>query len=208
MGCNWSKRYDSKDLNDSSHYQSAECDFDYASEKIDQIFEATIQTPALYVDAATSPFWSRKSAGVNVSAGDIPEWEGTGESFENKVKDKSEVLKSTFKQIEVLRVDSPVSYQILHVNTSPITPNQFIVEQPLIKSLTNERNRELSNILECRICAKPAKGYCIHCGLKRLCKECYKETHTEGDRHAFIPYKMTDKINISSVKKIPMQLLE
>lgn len=207
MGCNWSKRFDLKDPHPSSYYLSNESDSDCTYE-IDQVFEATPTTTVLYVDAATSPFWSQKSAGVNVSAGEIPDWEGTGDSFGNEIKDQQELLEDPVKEIDILPISSSDSIEICHANTSPFIQTQSISEHPWFKSLTKERSRELSNVLECRICSKPAIGYCINCRLKRLCKECYENTHNDENRHVLMLYKITDKIDIFPFKKNHKHLLE
>ena len=202
MGCNWSKRDDSKDPQQNLYNESeSESESDYVSNEIDKIFVATSKSAVLCVDAATSPFWSRRSAGVNVSAGEIPDWEGTGDSFGKDERSKTEISEITAAEAEAeMPESSPDSPTIQHINTSPVVSVQSITELPLFKSLTHEKSRIFSNVLECNMCSKQAKGYCINCGLKRYCKDCYDENH-DGLKHVFMNYKVNGKIDISSIIK-------
>lgn len=200
MGCNWSKRVDSKDPQQNLYNES---ESDYVSNEIDKIFVATSKSAVLCVDAATSPFWSRRSAGVNVSAGEIPDWEGTGESFGNDERSKTEISDITVPEAEIAE-SSPDSPTIKHINTSPVVTVQSITELPLFKALTQEKSRIFSKVLECSICSKQAKGYCISCGLKRYCKDCYDENH-DGLKHVFMNYKVNGKIDISTIRKRSME---
>lgn len=200
MGCNWSKRVDSKDPQQNLYNES---ESDYVSNEIDKIFVATSKSAVLCVDAATSPFWSRRSAGVNVSAGEIPDWEGTGESFGNDERSKTEISDITVPEAEIAE-SSPDSPTIKHINTSPVVTVQSITELPLFKALTQEKSRIFSKVLECSMCSKQAKGYCINCGLKRYCKDCYDENH-DGLKHVFMNYKVNGKIDISTIRKRSME---
>ena len=195
MGCNWSKRNDSKE-SQQNLYNESESESDYVSNEIDKIFVATSKSAVLCVDAATtSTFWTRRSAGVNVSAEKIPDWEGTGESFGIEERSKTEISEITAVEAEAeIPKSSPESPTIQRPNTSPVVSVQSVTELPLFKLLTHEKSRSFSNILECNMCYEPAKGYCIHCGLKRYCKNCYDENH-DGLKHSFMNYKLKGKID-------------
>jgi hypothetical protein len=203
MGCNWSKRVNSKGSQYNSYNES---ESDYVSEEIDRIFVATSKSAVLCVDAATSPFWSRRSAGVNVSVGEIPDWEGTGESFGKDETSKAEISEIIVPEAEIPEssLDSPT---IQHINSSPVVTVQSIAEMPLFKSLTQEKSRLFNKVLECNLCSKQAKGYCINCTLKRYCKECYDKNH-DGLKHVFMNYKVNGKIDISSIRETRKQSLE
>jgi len=191
MGCNWSKR---ENVKDSKYNSYSESESDYMSDEIDKIFTATSKSAVLCVDAATSPFWSRRSAGVNVSAGEIPNWEGIGESFGKDEKSNTEISDIIVPEVEIPEstLDLP---SIQHLNTSPVVTIQSIAEMPLSRSLTQEKRKLFSTVLECNLCSKQAKGYCINCALKRYCQECYDKNH-DGLKHVFMSYKVNGKIDI------------